>query len=119
MKEAGVVSLKLYIDPLITLNISADFFKINLSRNSLWKRNREKKEILIVNDLHCNYLDRNNHLQLKQNFKFPGLKQLIQMTTRITGKRYKAYSQKRLFWHYHFQLSFIYKSVSQISFNLF
>ena len=69
--------------------------------------------------LHCNYLDHNNHLQLKQNFKFQGLKQLIQTTTRITGKRYMAYSQKRLFWHYRFQLSFIYKSVCQISFNLF
>ena len=27
--------------------------------------------------------------------------------------------QKRLFWHYRLQLSFIYKTVSQISFNLF
>ena len=30
-----------------------------------------------------------------------------------------VYSGKRLFWHYRIQLSFFYKTVSQISFNLF
>ena len=35
------------------------------------------------------------------------------------AKRYKVYSGKRLFWHYCLQLSFVYKTVSQISFNLF
>ena len=29
------------------------------------------------------------------------------------------YSGKRLFWHYRLQLSFVYKTLSQISFNLF
>ena len=33
------------------------------------------------------------------------------------AKRYKVYSWKRLFWHYRLQLSFVYKSVSQISFD--
>ena len=32
---------------------------------------------------------------------------------------YKVYSGKRLFWHYCLQVSFIYKTMSQISFNLF
>ena len=32
---------------------------------------------------------------------------------------YKVYSWKRLFWHYGLQLPFVYKTVSQISFNLF
>ena len=31
----------------------------------------------------------------------------------------KAYSEKRSFWHYRLQLFFVYKIVSQISFNLF
>ena len=103
MKKAGVVSLKLYIDPLITLNVSAEFFKINLSKNSLSKINREKKEILIVNGLNCNYLDRDNSCELKQNFKFQGLKQLIEATTRITGHhcvkrvRIRSYSGKHFF----------------------
>ena len=35
------------------------------------------------------------------------------------AKRYKLYSGKRLFWHYCLQLSFVYKTMSQISFNLF
>ena len=35
------------------------------------------------------------------------------------AKRYKVYSGKRLFWHYHLQLLFFCKTVSQISFNLF
>ena len=35
------------------------------------------------------------------------------------AKRYKVYSGKRLFWHYYLQLSFIYKTLSQISFKLF
>ena len=35
------------------------------------------------------------------------------------AKRYKVYSGKRLFWHYYLQLSFVYKTVSQISFKLF
>ena len=34
-------------------------------------------------------------------------------------KRYKVYLGKRLFWYYSLQLSFVYKTVSQISFNLF
>ena len=34
-------------------------------------------------------------------------------------KRYKVYSGKRLFWDYYIQLSFVLKSVSQISFKLF
>ena len=35
------------------------------------------------------------------------------------AKRCKVFSQKRLFWHYRLQLSFVYKTVSRISFNLF
>ena len=35
------------------------------------------------------------------------------------AKRYKVYSWKSLFWHYCLQLSFIYKTMFQISFNLF
>ena len=34
-------------------------------------------------------------------------------------KRYKVYSGKRLFWHYYLPLSFVHKTVSQISLNLF
>ena len=34
------------------------------------------------------------------------------------AKRHKLYSGKHLFWHYRLQLSFVYKTVSQISFNL-
>ena len=35
------------------------------------------------------------------------------------AKRYKVYSGKHLFWHYYLQLSFVYKTMSQISFKLF
>ena len=35
------------------------------------------------------------------------------------AKRYKVYSTKRLFWYYYLQLSFVYKTASQISFTLF
>ena len=35
------------------------------------------------------------------------------------AKKYKVYSGKRLFWHYCLQLPFVYKTVFQISFNLF
>ena len=35
------------------------------------------------------------------------------------AKGYKVYSRKRLLWHYRLQLSFVYKKLSQISFNLF
>ena len=34
-------------------------------------------------------------------------------------KRIKVHSGKHLFWHYCLQLSFVYKTVSQIYFNLF
>ena len=34
-------------------------------------------------------------------------------------KRYKVYSRERLYWHYRLQHSFVYKSLSQISFKLF
>ena len=34
-------------------------------------------------------------------------------------KWYKVYSGKQLFWHYHLQLSFLHKAMSQNSFNLF
>ena len=34
-------------------------------------------------------------------------------------KSKKVYSGKSLLWHYYLQLSFVYKTVSQISFNLF
>ena len=37
----------------------------------------------------------------------------------LKSKRHKVYSGKRLFWHYHLQLSFFYKTVSQISFIFF
>ena len=35
------------------------------------------------------------------------------------AKRCKVYSEKRVFWHFRLQLSFVYKSESQISFNFF
>ena len=35
------------------------------------------------------------------------------------AKRYNVYSGKCLLWHYRLQLSFAYKTMSQISFNLF
>ena len=35
------------------------------------------------------------------------------------AKRCKVYSGKLLFWHYHLQLSFVYKTMSQNSFKLF
>ena len=35
------------------------------------------------------------------------------------AKRCKVYPGKRLIWHYHLQLSFVYKAESQISFNFF
>ena len=35
------------------------------------------------------------------------------------AKKYNVYSGKRLFWHYCLQLPFVYKTVFQISFNLF
>ena len=35
------------------------------------------------------------------------------------SKKVQGYSGKRLFWNYYLQLSFVYKSVSQISFKLF
>ena len=35
------------------------------------------------------------------------------------AKRYKVYSGERLYWHYRLQLSFVYKTMSQISFKLF
>ena len=37
----------------------------------------------------------------------------------LRAKRYKVYQGRRLFWPYYLQLSFVYKSVSQISFKLF
>ena len=35
------------------------------------------------------------------------------------AKKYKVFSGKRLIWHYYLQLSFVYKSMSQISYKLF
>ena len=46
--------------------------------------NRENKESLILGDLNCNYLDRNNHRSLKENLKLQGLSQLIESATRTT-----------------------------------
>ena len=43
------------------------------------------------------------------------LKENLENALVLKKKRYKVYSVKRLFWH---QLSFVYKTVSQISFNL-
>ena len=37
----------------------------------------------------------------------------------LKSKRYKVYLGKRLFWQYCLHLFFVYKTVSQISFNLF
>ena len=36
----------------------------------------------------------------------------------MKGKTVQSIFEKRLFWHYCLQLSFVYKTVSQISFNL-
>ena len=41
------------------------------------------------------------------------------ITCRKSKFRENVYSGKRLFWHYYLQLSFAYKTVSQISFKLF
>ena len=42
-----------------------------------------------------------------------------EMHYRWRAIRYKVYSEERLYRHYCLQLSFVYKTVSQISFNLF
>ena len=51
----------------------------------------------------------------KVNFSERKFKEMHQLWR---AKRYKVYSGKRLFWHYRLQLSFVYKTLSQISFNL-
>ena len=43
----------------------------------------------------------------------------LKKCTSFEEQRNKVYSRKRLFWHFHLQLSFVYKTVSQIYFNLF
>ena len=55
-----------------------------------------------------------------------GLKRLFSLKENLKkcssferAKRYKIYSRKRLLWYYRLQLSFVYKTVSQIYSNLF
>ena len=43
----------------------------------------------------------------------------LQKCTSWRAKRHKVYLGKHLSWHYHLQLSFVYKTMSQISYNLF
>ena len=54
-----------------------------------------------------------------------GLKRLFSLKENLKkcssferAKRYKIYSRKRLLWYYRLQLSFVYKTVSQIYSNL-
>ena len=54
---------------------------------------------------------------IKKSFDFLR-KKTRRNTPHLNSQRYKVYSGNRLFWHYHFWLPFVYKSVSQSSFNL-
>ena len=56
---------------------------------------------------------------LKLRFSFLSEGKFEEMQLLWRRIRYKVYSGKRLFWRYRLQLSFIYKTDSQISFNLF
>ena len=45
-------------------------------------------------------------------------KENLKKCSNLKSRKVKLYSGKHLFWLYGLQLSFVYKSVSQISFNL-
>ena len=53
-----------------------------------------------------------------QNFDFLG-KKTWKNAIALKSKKVKALLGKHLFWVYNLQLSFVYKTMSQISFNLF
>ena len=46
----------------------------------------ENKEILLAGDLNCNYLVPNYHKEIKDIIRINGLKQLIELPTRITKR---------------------------------
>ena len=74
----------------------------------------------------CSLFDIFKHLLLRKTDvlqtcqKSKSLKKKIWKNAPVwRAKRYKVYSGKHLFWHYYLQLSFVYKTMSQISFKLF
>ena len=63
-------------------------------------------------------LRKTDFLKTCRKSKFLGMK-IWRNARALKSKRYKVYWGKRLFYHYCLQLPFVYKTVSQISFNLF
>ena len=49
------------------------------------KINREKKETIIMGDLNCNYLNDNDHKEIKDIFTTNGFTQLLKTPTRVTA----------------------------------
>ena len=53
-----------------------------------------------------------------QNIDFLG-KKICKNALTLKSKKVQGILGERLYWHYRLQLSFVYKTVSQISFKLF
>ena len=48
--------------------------------------NTENKEIIIIGDINCNYLNKNNNKDVKELFTLNGFIQLVNDPTRITDR---------------------------------
>ena len=74
--------------------------------------------VLLFNVFKHLLLRKTNVLETCWKSKFLGTK-IWRNALALKGKRYKVYWGRRLFWLYYLQLSFVSKTVSQISFKFF
>ena len=64
-------------------------------------------------------IEKNVERLKRLNRRFSRKENLKKCSSFERAKRYKVYSRKRLLWYYRLQLSFVYKTVSQIYSDLF
>lgn len=73
----------IYRPPISSKHISKNFDETLL--NTVSNINKENKELLILGDFNCNYLDKKHCTDLKEQLKLNGLIQVITEATRTTG----------------------------------
>ena len=97
------------------------YFKFTLLSSIVYQSLIKETNWLINKGMCVLLFDVLKHLQLRKTdvLKTCRKKKIEEMHELWRAKRNKVYSEKGLFWHYYLQLSFLYRTVSQISFKLF
>lgn len=83
VKNAKIFLLAVYYRPPMGSSYLPANFN-NILGNSLQESARESKEIIIIGDFNANYLNQNDHKELKAILRLYGFSQVIKQATRIT-----------------------------------